>query len=180
MQVDFFFTGWRPVVRILLVGPPMYVALVAFMRLSGSRTIANVTVFDFVVTVAIGAAFGGSLTAEGVALVEAVTAFGLLIGLQYAVAWLQIRVPAVRRGVTNDPTLLYYRGRYLRDAMRDQRMTEDELQSAVRKAEVGSMAEVDAVVLESTGDVSVVTDPGDESALPDSAEDRPRGPEGGQ
>lgn len=170
-SVNFFFNGWTPIVRVLVVGTAMYVSLVVFLRLSGSRSIASMNVFDFIVTVAIGSAFGRVLTAQPVALAEAVTAFALLIVLQYVVAWLQARWPRFEEGITNSPTLLYFRGEFLRDAMRDQRVTENELRGAVRKKNIGSMAGVEALVLEPDGNVSVVTSIGDGSAMGPAAPD---------
>jgi uncharacterized membrane protein YcaP (DUF421 family) len=164
-SVNFFFAGWEAVLRVIVVGIAMYASLVVFLRLSGSRTIASMNAFDFIVTVALGAVFGRALTANSVALVEALTAFALLILLQYIAAWLQTRWPRFERALKNDPTLLYFRGEFLRDAMRDQRVTETELRGAVRKESVGSMDEVEALVLEPDGKVSVITSVGDGSAL---------------
>ncbi|UPV73888.1 DUF421 domain-containing protein [Halorussus limi] len=164
-SVNFFFAGWETVLRVIVVGIAMYVSLVVFLRLSGSRTIASMNVFDFIVTVALGAVFGRALTANSVALAEALTAFALLIVLQYTVAWLQTRWPRFEQAVTNDSTLLYFHGEFLQDAMRDQRVTENELRGAVQKENVGSMDEVEALVLESDGKVLVITSVGDGSTL---------------
>ncbi len=57
-SVNFFFAGWETILRIIVVGIAMYASLVVFLRLSGSRTIASMNVFDFIVTVALRAAFG--------------------------------------------------------------------------------------------------------------------------
>jgi hypothetical protein len=81
-DVTFFFSGWEPLVRIVIVGIAMYVALVVFLRISRSRTLSSMNAFDFIVTVAIGSAFGRALTAKAVALAETVVAFGLLVALQ--------------------------------------------------------------------------------------------------
>jgi len=134
----------------------MYVALVFFLRISGSRTLSSMNAFDFIVTVAIGSVFGRALTAKDVALSEAIVAFGLLVTLQYVVTWIQLRWPFFRRVVTNPPALLYFRGEFVDSAMRKQRVTESEIKSAVRKKQFGSIDEVEAVVLESSGEFSVI------------------------
>ena len=164
-SVNFFFAGWTPIVRVIIVGTAMYVTLVVFLRLSGSRTIASMNTFDFIVTVGIGSAFGRVLTARPIALAEAVTAFALLVVLQYVIAWLKTRWPRFEQGITNTPTLLYFRGEFLRDAMQDQRVTENELRGAVREKQIGSMDTVEALVLEPNGKISVVKSVGDGSAL---------------
>lgn len=164
-EVVYFFGGWDPVVRIIVVGTLMYIALIAIVRISGSRTLASMNAFDFIVTVAMGAVFGRTLTTQGVALVESVTALGLLIGLQYLVTSIRSRWPFFKRVITNPPALLYFRGVFIRGTMRRQRVSEEEIQNAVRKRQLGSMAEVEAVVLESSGEFSVIGSLGDRSAL---------------
>lgn len=105
-MVNFIFDGWGPIVRILVVGSMAYVALVVLLRMSGKRTLARMNSFDFVITVALGATFGRILTTRSVPLLEAVTAFALLITLQYVVTSLQIRSRKFSRLVTAEPTLL--------------------------------------------------------------------------
>ncbi len=164
-DITFYFAGWTPIVRIIIVGVAMYVALVIFLRISGSRTLSSMNVFDFIVTVAIGSVFGRALTAKSVALAEAIVAFGLLIALQYTVTWLQIRIPYFRRIVTNPPVLLYFNGEVVDEAMRRQRVATSELQTAVRKEQFDSLDEVEAVVLESSGEFSVIESVSDNTAF---------------
>ncbi|MFP4070515.1 MAG: DUF421 domain-containing protein [Desulfovibrionales bacterium] len=174
-ETIFFFSEWAPISRILVVGAMMYVALVVLLRISGSRTLSSMNAFDFIITVAIGSAFGRALTAKGVALAEAIVAFALLVSLQYGVAWLQIRWPFFSDAVTNPPKLLYFRNAFLSETMRRQRITEAEIRSAVRKKRLGSMDAVEAVVLEANGDLSIIKTVGDGSALGEKVEKQIRG-----
>lgn len=166
-DVAFFFDGWTPIVRTIVVGVSMYVALVVFLRVSGSRSLSKMNAFDFVVTVAIGAAFGSTLTSRGVAFAEALTAFAVLLAMQFVVGWIQTQWPWFKHVVTNPPVLLYFRGTYLDGPMRRQRVVEEDLRTAAREQGVGSMDAVEAIVLESSGEISVVTSVGDASALGD-------------
>ncbi|MGQ1797055.1 DUF421 domain-containing protein [Kocuria oceani] len=167
-MVNILFDGWEPVARIVVVGTLAYTALVVLLRVSGKRTLSRMHSFDFVITVAIGATFGRVLTTRSVPLVEAVTAFALLITLQYVVTYLQIRSKRFSRLVTAEPTLLLYRGRVLHNALRAERLTEKELDGAVRKHGVGSLHEAEAVVLEADGRLSVIgpDNAGDGAILP--------------
>ncbi|KLU08983.1 membrane protein [Kocuria sp. SM24M-10] len=162
------FDGWEPVARIVVVGTLAYTALVVLLRVSGKRTLSRMNSFDFVITVAIGATFGRVLTTRSVPLVEAVTAFALLITLQYVVTSLQIRSKRFSRLVTAEPALLLYQGRVLHDALRAERLTEKELEGAVRKHGMGSLQEAEAVVLEADGRLSVIgpDNAGDGAILP--------------
>jgi len=170
-RTTFFFSGWVPLVRILVVGIAMYVTLVVFLRVSRSRTLSTMNAFDFVVTVAIGSAFGRALTAKGVALAEAVVAFGLLVALQYAVTWVQFRWPLFAGAVKNPPALLFFRGECIDETMRRQRVTRTELESAVRKEGFGSLDAVEAVVLEPSGQFSVIGSVEDGSSFGESLDE---------
>lgn len=165
MSDPLFFDGWEPLVRIAAVGTLMYVALILLLRVSGSRTIASMHAFDFIVTVALGSVFGRALTATSISLAEALAAFLLLIALQYVVARLQVGSSWFARAVTNPPTLLFFRGQFEREGMRRARVTEHELRAVVRKKGHGSLDDVEALVLEASGDVAVITSIGDGSAL---------------
>lgn len=167
-MVNILFDGWEPVARIVVVGTLAYTALVVLLRVSGKRTLSRMNSFDFVITVAIGATFGRVLTTRSVPLAEAVTAFALLITLQYVVTSLQIRSKRFSRLVTAEPTLLLYQGRVLHDALRAERLTEKELDGAVRKHGMGSLQEAEAVVLEADGRLSVIgpDSAGDGAILP--------------
>jgi uncharacterized membrane protein YcaP (DUF421 family) len=178
-DVVYFYSGWEPIARVVIVGVLMYITLVVILRITGSRSLASMSAFDFIVTVAIGSAFGRAITAKGVALAEAVAAFLVLIMLQYLIASFQNRWSSFMGVVTNPPALLYFRGQYLRDAMRKQRVTEAELHAAIRKKQRGSMTDVEAVILESSGEFSVISSMGDHSAFGEAVERQiPRRPAG--
>lgn len=166
-MVNVWFTGFEPIGRILVVGTLGYVALVMLLRVSGKRTLAQMNSFDFVITVAIGATFGRVMTARSVPLAEAVTAFTLLITLQFLVTRAQLLSPRFSDLVTASPRMLSYEGRLLPDAMRAERVTRDEVIAAVRQHGYGDIAETVAVVMESTGSLTVLgpDDAGDRSVL---------------
>jgi uncharacterized membrane protein YcaP (DUF421 family) len=155
-DVVYFFASWEPVGRILVVGTAMYVSLVVLLRISGSRTLASMNAFDFIVTVAVGSVFGRVLTAKSVSLVEGLVAFALLVGLQFWVAWLRSRWPALTTVFTNPPVLLYFQGEFLSGPMNEERVTKAELRAAARGKKVASMDEIEAIVLESDGSLSVI------------------------
>lgn len=164
---NFWFAGWMPIGRILVVGTLAYVALVVLIRVSGKRSLAQFTALDFVITVALGASFGRVLTARSVPIAEAVTAFALLVTLQVVVAKLTVNSPRFARFTTASPTLLYLDGQILSENLRRERVTDDELLGAVRKHGHGGLDDVAAIVMENDGSLTVIGDAGvgDGSAL---------------
>ena len=151
-----FFDSWDTILRTFIIGVLAYVCLVVFLRVSGRRTLSKMNAFDMVVTVALGSTLATILLNRNVALAEGALAFALLIGMQYLVTWTSVRVPWVRKMVTGEPALLVYEGRMLSAALKRARVTEDEINAALRAAGKESFAQVKAVVLETDGSFSIV------------------------
>ena len=151
-----FFDGWYPLLRILVVGPCAYVGLVALLRVSGKRTLSKFNAFDLIVTVALGSTLATVILSKDVALADGCLALLLLVGLQLSATWLSVRSPAVSNVIKSTPRLLAYRGEFLDDALRCERVTRGEVLAAAREQGVGQMANVAAVVIETDGTISVV------------------------
>jgi uncharacterized membrane protein YcaP (DUF421 family) len=150
------FDSWAVLGRTAVVGVLAYLALVFLLRVSGKRTLSKMNAFDLVVTVALGSTLATVLLSQSVSLVNGVLAFVLLIGLQFVITWLSVRSPTVRNLAKAEPTLLLHQGRFLRRAMKLERVTEAEILAALRGQGIASVEEVEAVVLETDSSFSVV------------------------
>lgn len=153
---NLFFNNWESLLRILIVGTLSYVLLIAMLRISGKRTLSKMNAFDFVITVALGSTLSSVIVSKDTALIEGILALGLLIFLQFAVTKLSASSKAISSLVKSDPRLLFYHGRFLRDAMEDERVTEDDLRAVIRKEGLESTDQVDAIIIESSGEFTVL------------------------
>lgn len=151
-----FYQDWQGIVRTVVVGTLAYIALVAFLRVTGNRTLSKLNAFDLVVTVALGSVLASILLSEGVALAEGVTAFLLLIGLQYLVAVLSVNSKGFAKLVRSEPRLLFRDGEPLPRAMHDARVTRDELDTVMRTSGYTDRSAISSIILESDGSFSVV------------------------
>jgi uncharacterized membrane protein YcaP (DUF421 family) len=167
-DVMFFWGGSDPLLRILIVTTLGYIWLVVLVAGTGQRTLSDMTPFDFVITVTLGSAFGRVITATEVAVSEVVLAFAVLMALQWALAFARSRGLRITRLFDAEPALLYHRGEVVDRAMRRHRLGRVDLLGAVRKHGMGSLAEVEAIVLESNGDLAVIAREhvGDGEAIP--------------
>jgi len=154
--------------RILIVGPLAYLLLIVILRVSGKRTLAKMSAFDFVVTVALGSTLATVLLSKDVPLSEGVLGFAVLALLQFIIAWVAQRSERVEAAVKADPRVLLRDGVIDADAMLAERVTKSEIAAAVRQAGYGDFSMIAAVVLETDGSFSVVprNEAGDRSALP--------------
>lgn len=154
------FDSWTGLGRVVLVGTLAYAALVILLRTSGKRTLTKLNAFDLVVTVALGSTLATVLLSKSVALAEGVLALCLLVLLQYGIAWLSVRSPSFEALIKAEPTLLVHRGRFLAGAMRAERITREEILAAMRASGASDHGQIAAVVLETDGSLSVVSDSG--------------------
>lgn len=164
-----FFDGWSGVVRVVVVGALAYLVLVALLRVTGKRTVSKWNAFDLIVTMALGSTLATVLLSETVSLAEGVAGIALLVGLQYAITWVSVRSGRFRGIVKNRPSLLLRDGQLCREAMKHHRVTEGELHAAVRSRGHASLGGIDAIVLETDGTFSVITEGagGDRRAMAD-------------
>jgi len=152
-----FFDGFESIARIIVSVPFMYVAVVAFVRLSGKRTTSQMNGFDWVVTVAMGSLVASGIISRSVPLFDALAAIGSLLALQYAVTWYVQRNSPLEKLIKSEPRLLVSNGRFLPEALAKERVTESEILSTVRGTGVASIEEVAAVVLETDASLSVIS-----------------------
>ena len=151
-----FFDSWTSLGRTALVGVLAYGFLLLFLRLSGKRTLSKMNAFDLVVTVALGSTLATVLTSRNVPLADGVLALALLIALQFGVATLAVRSRAFRSSIKSEPRLLVHDAKLLGAALREERVTPDEVRAAMRSAGVLDPRDVAAVVLETDGSFSVL------------------------
>lgn len=153
-----FFEDWPTLARTVLIAPLGYLALLLVVRLSGKRALAKLNAFDLVVTVALGSVLASVAVSPDVTLANGAAVFALLVGLQYGIAYLSVRIHPFQRLVKARPTLLVRNGTLRETAMAAQRVSRSEVLQVLRQHGHASPADVAAVVLETDGTFSVVTD----------------------
>ena len=160
---------WAPpgdVLKVVALSAAAFLTVALAFRFAGTRAAGQMNNFDWIVTVAQGAIVGSIALGAGTSLVEGVAAVLTLLAFQYAVNWLAVRNTRFRGAVFTQPVLLYHGGRFQRETMKRERVTEGELRGAVRGAGLTGWDAVGAVVLEPGGTFSVLPKgDGDEGGL---------------
>ena len=165
----FFFESWYNVGRTVTLSVIGFTALIALLRVSGKRTLSKLNVFDFVFVVAVGSVFAATIIDKDVTLIEGIAALATLIGIQVLLAELAARSSFAERIINGGPTMLLSHGRFIPRALKRERITEEEVRAAIRGKGVTRVEDVDAVVLENDGTLTVAwtsKEPG-ETALGD-------------
>lgn len=154
---NLFFNNWESIWRTMIVGACAYILLIIVLRISGKRTLSKMNAFDFIITIALGSTLATILLSKDTALAEGVVALSLLVFLQYTITWLSIRSDRFQNLIKSTPVLLVYKGTYLSAALRKERITKEEIDATLRQEGIDDKREVDAVVLETDGTLSVIS-----------------------
>ncbi len=151
----FFFESWYNVGRTVTLSVIGFLAMITLLRVSGKRTLSKLNVFDFVFVVAVGSVFAASIMEKDVTLIEGIAALSTLVGIQIGLAELAARSALAERIINGEPTLLLSKGRFIPRALKRERITEEEVRAAIRAKGVTRVEDVDAVVLENDGTLTV-------------------------
>lgn len=146
--------SWLTAATILVATPAVYLAVIVLTRLSGVRSLAKMSTFDFAATVAIGSTLSAAALST-TPLASGVLALTVLFALQFLIG--KARQRGLARGAfDNRPVLVLAHGRVLDDQLARVRVSRHELWAQLRLAGIERLEQVGAVVMETTGDLSVL------------------------
>ncbi len=131
------------------------IAVIALARLNGLRSFSKMSSFDFALTVAAGSVLATMMTSAKTPW-PGLVALATLFAARFVISLLRQRWRPVAWLTDNTPLMLYYEGQLFEDNLALARVTQNEIRAKLREANAISPGCVRAVVLEATGDVSVL------------------------
>ncbi len=155
MMEEYFTTTTTTAIAIILTAICTYAVLITFTRIAGKRSFSKMSSFDFAMTVAVGSLLATTILSSSVSLLEGVIGLAIVYLLQISAAMLR-RFKWFKELIDNTPLLLMDGTEILYENLRKARVTEGDLRSKLREANVIELNEVRAVVFETTGDISVL------------------------
>jgi uncharacterized membrane protein YcaP (DUF421 family) len=144
---------WELVLRSAIV----YVFLLGVIRITGKRQIGQLAPFDLVLLLVLSNAVQNSMNAGDNSLLGGLVAASTLIALNSLVALATYRSKRFEELVEGRPQVLIHNGKLYEKALRDARLTQHELNAALRQAGCVAVDEVHCAVLENNGSISVVS-----------------------
>ncbi|EAS19642.1 DUF421 domain-containing protein [Nonlabens mediterrranea] len=162
--MDWIYQSDDPILATIIGSFLLFVAIIIITRLIGLRSFAKFTAYDFAFTIAIGSIISATLTSS-TTIVHGVTAIAALLILTFIFSFLQRVMPIIKKVTSNKPLLLMDKEEILNENLKHARIEKAQLIAKLREANVMSFDQVEAVVLESTGDISVLHRSDDEDHL---------------
>jgi uncharacterized membrane protein YcaP (DUF421 family) len=153
--MDWIFNANDPLWQTVAGSVIIFVVVIVFTRIIGLRSFAKFTTYDFAFTIAIGSIISTMLTTS-TSLVHGSVAIASLLALTYIFSILQRRSSRLNNIISNAPLLLMDGSQILNKNLAHARIDKKQLIAKLREANVLNFDQVYAVVLESTGDISVL------------------------
>lgn len=143
--------------EIVLRAAAIYVIVFLFFRLSGKRTMAQLTAFDLVLLLIVSEATQQAILSDDLSLFGGALAVLTLVMLERASDTLSWRSGRFDRLFNGGAVILVEDGKPLRDRMRKYRLSDDEIVQEARATQgLERMDQIKYAVLEQTGSISVV------------------------
>jgi uncharacterized membrane protein YcaP (DUF421 family) len=139
--------------------------MLLLIKISGLRSFAKMSSHDFGVTIAIGSILGATIINKEPSVLQGGLAIAALLGTQTLYSmWRRKRN---KNYIENKPILIMKGRDILHDNLKSSQISVNDLYSKLREANVTNLDQVHAVVLEASGDISVLhsTQNYDESLL---------------
>lgn len=148
--------GVEAILPLLWHVPTVMVVLLVAGLMMGQRHVGELSVFDLLTGIAIGAVAGAGIadpTAPHVGILLAILA---LASLHYLVTWLTVKWRWFGRLTTFEPLVVVRKGQPVRAAMQRVRLAVSDLMPLLRERDVFDLNEVEYAVLEPDGKITVL------------------------
>ena len=138
-------------------GAAVYLILLLILRMSGRRTLAEMTPFDFVLLLIIAETTQQALLGNDFSITNAVVLIVTIIVIDIGLSYLKRWSPAVARLLDGLPTVLVRDGKVDARALDRARVEESDILVAARQKQgLENLAEVKHAVLENDSGISVI------------------------
>ncbi len=145
---------WRiPVVIVTAI--TIYLVFLLLIRLFGARVLSGLTGFDVVVSIMLGAVAGRVIIGEPPTLTAGILGLVTLLCCEAAFGVVRKNI-SFRQAVNAQPTVVLAHGRPQQDLMRKTHVSEEDLMSCLRRAGITEPDDVQCIVLEPSGAMSVL------------------------
>ena len=153
---------WELVLRAIIV----YFVVMLMLRVSGKRAVGQFTPFDMVLLILIGNAVQNGMNGGDNSLPGALLLCGVLVALNYGVAFFTSRYRSLQKMVEGVPVLVARDGKVFDDVLKREHVSREDFNEALRQAEDGETANIHYAMLETNGKISFVMKDGEHGAFP--------------
>lgn len=135
----------------------VYIFLLVVLRVSGKRTLAQVTTFDFILLLIISETTQGALVGNDNSITNCFILVVTLVGIDSLLASMKKKFPALDKLLESVPLVLVENGKPFRQRMERECIDDEDILAAARELQgVEKMEDIKYAVLERHGMISII------------------------
>lgn len=144
----------------VLRGVAIYIALLVIFRITGKRTLAQITVFDFVLLLIISETTQQGMLGQDFSVTNAVLLVVTLVGMDLGLNFLKRHSLWIERLTEGAPLIILENGKLLQDRLSKLQIDESDILQAARELQgLERLDQIKYAVLERNGAISVIPKP---------------------
>jgi uncharacterized membrane protein YcaP (DUF421 family) len=152
----------------------VFVGLIVLLRLAGKRQLGQLGAIEFVIMLLVSEALQNAMVGGDESLPTGLAAAAMLLALGVLVATLTWRSAVMSRLLEGRPVRLVHDGKIIRRNMDRERLGDIDLKVMLRKNGVHRFQEIDEVILEADGALSITLRDEEEHRFPEATEEEAR------
>ena len=135
----------------------IYTFLLLLFRVSGKRSMAQITVFDFVLLLIIGEATQQALLGNDFSIINAIVVISTLMFLELGLSLIKEWVPKLDPLLDGTPLVIVEDGKVLKDRVATERIDLNDILAAARERHgLERLDQIKFAVLERSGGISII------------------------
>lgn len=134
----------------------MYLLVVFALRILGKRQLSDFEASELVVTIMISEIAATPVLDKRISIITCIVAIVLLLIFELIISFLAFKVPKARKILYGTPSVFFEKGKLRWDEMKRQRFSVTDIMEAIRNNGFSSLSEVDYVIMETNGNLSVL------------------------
>ena len=137
----------------------IYVFLLLIMRLMGKIELGQIQTFELVISMIIADTAAVPIYDENASLLNTLISVSILFLMHMIISFINMRSVKGREIFCGKPRILINKGKIEEEALKKESITINELQERLREKDVFNLGDVEYVILETSGQISVVPKP---------------------
>jgi len=135
----------------------VYLFIVIALRILGKTELAQLSITDLIFVLLISNAVQNAMVGSDTSLGGGILAASVLFVINFIFKKLKYKFPNFRKVVEGEPVILIHNGKIITSNCQKNNISKDELLQAIREHGSHTIEEVDSLILESDGNISVVS-----------------------
>ena len=147
----------NPYIHIIISTTGVYLFIVVALRVLGKTELAQLSITDLIFVLLISNAVQNAMVGSDTSLGGGILAASVLFVINFIFKKLKYKFPKLRKVLEGEPVILIHNGKMIESNCQKNGITKEELLQAIREHGSHTIEEVDSLILETDGNISVVS-----------------------